>query len=170
MQCHVDGGESVGCVGAVEVDTAEGFLDNGGTGVGQPRITTIGVGFVVQPVPQSTDDVGALLVSCPRVHRPRHYQRYARFVDQHGVGFVDDGYLRFRLHQVVGGSRQPVAQYVEADFADGAVAYFGAVGLLSVRYRQCWCDPAHGHSQQFVHVLHSLGVTTDQVVVDGDDV
>lgn len=59
-------------------------------------------------------------------------QRGARFVNQDGVHFIDNGKIQFALHFVVLVGYHIVAQVVEAEFVVRAVGNVGSVGVLTV--------------------------------------
>jgi hypothetical protein len=54
-------------------------------------------------------------------------ERRARFVDQDGIHFVDDGEVVAALHAVFQAELHVVAQVIEAEFVVGAVGDVGAV-------------------------------------------
>ncbi len=59
-------------------------------------------------------------------------QRSARFVNQDGIHFIDNGKIQFALHFVVLVGNHIVAQVVEAEFIIGAVGDIGGIGVLTV--------------------------------------
>ena len=97
-------------------------------------------------------------------------QRSARFVDQDGVHFVDDGELVAALDAIVQVVLHVVAQVVEAEFVVGAVGDVGGVGGAALHVVQIVDDHADGQAQHVVNGAHPFGVAAGQVVVDGDDV
>ncbi|MNY08235.1 hypothetical protein D3C86_1410780 [compost metagenome] len=102
--------------------------------------------------------------------RTRDDQRRARFVDQDGVDFIDDGEVVAALHHLATVIDQVVAQIVEAEFVVGAVGDVGVVGRLTLALRQTVDDDADLEAQEAIDAAHGLGVAARQIVVDGDDV
>ena len=97
-------------------------------------------------------------------------ERRARFVDQDGVHFVDDGEVMAALHAVLDAELHVVAQIVEAELVVGAVGDVAAVALLALLVVQIVHDDADRHAQALVDAAHPFGVALGQVVVDRDDV
>ena len=63
-------------------------------------------------------------------------QRRARFVDEDGVDFVDDGEMMAALHAIGEIVLHVVAEIVEAEFVVGAVGDVRAVGGAALRRRR----------------------------------
>ena len=98
------------------------------------------------------------------------HQRDQRLVDQHRVGFVDQGDVRVGRHQVVDIGHQLIAQHVEADLVDrrvGDIALVCRATLLGGRFAG---HPADGDAQRLQQRTHPFGVAAGQIVVDGHDV
>src|SRR5712691_3317867 len=101
----------------------------------------------------------------------RDDERGARFVDQDVINLVNDGVVQVALHKLVERVDHVFAQVVKAKFVVGAIGNISVVGgspLGSERF-----DSVHNHTdgqpQKLVDLSHPFGITTRQVVVDGDD-
>ena len=97
-------------------------------------------------------------------------QRGARFVDQDGIHFVDDGEVMAALHAVLDAELHVVAEVVEAELVVGAVGDVAVVIFLALVIVEVVDDDADGQAEPLVDAAHPLGVAMGQVVVDGDDV
>ena len=97
-------------------------------------------------------------------------ERGARFVDEDGVDFVDDGVVVAALHAVLDFELHVVAQVVEAELVVGAVGDVGGVGGAALVVVEVVDDDADGEAEELVDLAHPLGVALGQVVVDGDHV
>ena len=97
-------------------------------------------------------------------------QRGARFVDQDGIDFVDDGEVVRALHAILDAELHVVAQVIEAELVVGAVSDVGAVGVFALLIVEIVNDDADRHAEELVEAAHPLGVAFGQVIVDGDDV
>ena len=75
--------------------------------------------------------------------RPGDDQRRARFVDQDGIHFVDDGEVMLALDAVLQPEFHVVAQVIETEFVICAVSDIAGVGRGVVRRR-----PGHGQSRR----------------------
>ena len=102
--------------------------------------------------------------------RPGNNQRGARFVDEDGVDFVDDGEVVAALHTVGQVVLHIVAQVVEAKFVVGAVGDVRAVGGAALLVVEVVHDDADGQSQRLVERAHPFRVAPGQVIVHRDDV
>ena len=96
-------------------------------------------------------------------------QRRARFVNQNGVHFVDNGEVERTLHHFVNGILHVVAQIVKAEFVVRAVSDVASVSFAAFLVRQSVDDSADGHAQKAVNLSHPVGVAFCQIVVDGND-
>ena len=74
------------------------------------------------------------------------------------------------LRLVLERERHVVAQIVKTEFVVGAVGDVGGVGGALFLLRLTRDHHPHAHAQKIVEPPHPLGVTTGQVVVDGDHV
>jgi len=97
-------------------------------------------------------------------------QRRARFVDQNGVHFVNDGVVIFALHAVGDAELHVVAQVIEAEFVVGPVRNIGVVGFLTLVVVQVVNNHAHLHAERPVDAPHPFRIALRQVIVDGDHV
>ena len=126
----------------VQIDAAERLFDLARAGIGQVHVAAVGVGVVVGVRVQLADQPDDLQPRRLAVAGAGQHQRHQRLVDQHRVGFVDQGHVRVGRHQVVDVGHQLIAQHVEADLVDrgvGDVAVVGRAALLAGRLRG---DPA----------------------------
>ncbi len=97
-------------------------------------------------------------------------QRRARFVDEDGVDFVDDGEGQLALHAIVETEGEVVAQVVEAEFVVGAVGDVAGIGGALFGRVLLVPDDAHGEPEEAVDGSHPVRVALRQVLVDRDDV
>ena len=103
------------------------------------------------------------------VERAGNDQRRARFVDQDGVDFVDDGVGVPALHHVLEPVLHVVAQIVEAQLVVGAVGDVAVVFLLALLVVEAVHDDADRQAEELVDLAHPFGVALGEIVVDGDD-
>lgn len=97
-------------------------------------------------------------------------QRHTRFVDEHGVGFVDDDDIAFG-HPLIGIlGEEPVAEHIESDLGHRSVDDLGAVGLTAFVVGLRTGDRGRLHTEEVEQRLHPVAVTDGEVVVDADDV
>ena len=171
VQRDVDLGEcGADVLFGVEIDSAELLFDSGSPGLGQMHVAAIGVGVVMHAGLQRADQPDDLQPRLLAVAGSGQHQRDQRLVDQHRVGFVDQGDVRVGRHQVVDIGHQLIAQHVEADLVDrrvGDVALVCRATLLGARFTG---HPADGDAQRLQQRTHPLGVAAGQIVVDGHDV
>ena len=97
-------------------------------------------------------------------------QRGARFVDEDGVDFVDDGELVPALDALRQVILHVVAQVVETEFVVGAVGEVSAVGGVALLVVEIVDDHADGKAQAAIERAHPFRVAAREVVVHGDDV
>ncbi len=97
-------------------------------------------------------------------------KRRARFVDQDGIDFVDDGVMVPALNAIVDAELHVVAEIVESVLVVGSVGDVAVVADLPLLVVEVMHDHADGQSQEFVNAAHPFGVALGQVVVDGDHV
>src|SRR5258708_23159644 len=97
-------------------------------------------------------------------------ERGARFVDQDGVDFIDDGEMMAALHTVREVVLHVVAQIIEAKLIVGAVGDVGSVGRAALLVVQVVHYHADRETQRAIQRAHPLRVTASQVVVYSDDV
>src|SRR5580658_2951777 len=95
---------------------------------------------------------------------PGNNQRRARFINQDGVHFVDDGELVAALHAIVDVELHVVAQIVEAVLVIGAVGDVAGVAGAAFVVIQFMHDNADGHAQEFIDAAHPFGVAFGQIV------
>ena len=92
-------------------------------------------------------------------------ERGARLVDQNGIHFVDNGKIKFPLHERLETRRHIVAQIIEAKLVVRSVGDVRRVGrfffvaILSVNHH------ARRQSQKVIEPSHPLAVTLGEVVV-----
>ncbi len=96
---------------------------------------------------------------------PGNDQRRARFIDQDGVNFVDDGEVQPALEAILGVCRHIVAQIIETEFVVGTVSDVGVIGDLFVRMFHAGQDDANRQPKEFVQPAHPFGVACRQVIV-----
>ena len=101
---------------------------------------------------------------------PGNNQRRARFVDQNGVYFVDDGEVMAALHAIVDAELHVVAQIVEAVLVIGAVGDVAGIARAPLLVIEIMHDDPHRHPQELVDAAHPFGVAFGKVVVHGDHV
>ena len=97
-------------------------------------------------------------------------QRRARFIDQDGIDFVDDGIDEAALHFFRRMEDHVVAQVVEAEFVVGAVGDVRRIGRLLEVVAHLRHIDADGQAQEAVDPAHPVGIALGKVIVDGDDV
>ena len=95
-------------------------------------------------------------------------ERGARFVDQDGIDFVDDGVVVPALHAILDAELHVVAQIIEAELVVGAVGDVARVGDFALHVVEVVHDYADGQSEELVDAAHPLGIALGEVVVDGD--
>src|SRR5258708_3815958 len=94
----------------------------------------------------------------------------ARFVDQDGIDFIDDGEVMAALHAVSEIVLHVVAKVVEAEFVVGAVSDVGPVGGATLLVIEVVHDYADGEAEGAIERAHPFGVAAGEVIVYGDDV
>src|SRR5580658_1907685 len=99
---------------------------------------------------------------------PGNNQRRARFVNQDGIHFVDNGEVVAALHAIVDVELHVVAQIIEAVLVIGSVGDVAGVTGAAFFVIQLMDDDANGHAQKLVDAAHPFGVALGQIVVDGD--
>ena len=97
-------------------------------------------------------------------------ERCARFVNQDGVDFVNDGEVKATLHAVFGFVHHVVAQIIKTKFVVGTVRDVGVVGGLFFFARELGQVDAHAHAQEVVKLAHPLRIAAGQIIVDRDHV
>src|SRR5215469_7247836 len=97
------------------------------------------------------------------------YQRNARFIDQNGIGLVDDGGREGTLDLIGEIERQTVAQKVEADLVGRGVQYIAGIGGTALGRVHALLEMSDAEAEKAVEISHPDGVTTRQVVVRGHD-
>ena len=159
--------------GVVEVADLEPGLDLVHAGVGEGHGAGLLIHRVVQLALQKrhhavNDNVLLDVVA----GRPADDEGRARLVDEDGVDLVHDGEVVPALHIVLDAELHVVAEVVEAELVVRAVGDVRCV-------RRTFCsgvvalsgeDLAVGEPEEVVDSTHPVGVTTSEVVVDGDDV
>ncbi len=106
----------------------------------------------------------------PIIGRAGDDQRRARFVDQDGVDFVDDGKMVFALGHLVQRVFHIVAQIVESELVVRAVGNVRRVGLAALLVGNAMNNDAGRHAKEAIDLAHPLGVALGEIVVDRDDV
>ncbi len=94
----------------------------------------------------------------------------ARFVDEDGVHFIDDGERQAALHTIVEAEREVVAQVVETEFVVGAVGDVAAVRRALLVRILLVLDDTDREAEEAVDRTHPVRVALCQVFVHGDDV
>ena len=103
------------------------------------------------------------------LHRAGNDQRRARLIDQDRVNLVNDTEEVVALHLVfLAAGHTIVAQVVEAKLRSGAVRDITFILLTTNLWRLAILDTANGEAEHAEQVAHPLGVTTREVVIDGD--
>ena len=103
------------------------------------------------------------------LHRAGNDQRRARLIDQDRVNLVNDTEEVVALHLVfLATGHTIVAQVVEAKLRSGAVRDVTLILLATNLWRLAILDTANGETEHAEQVAHPLGVTTREVVIDGD--
>ncbi len=97
-------------------------------------------------------------------------ERRARFVNQDGVNFVDDGELVAALHAMRQVVLHVVAQIVEAVLVVRAVSDVGTVRCPALRVVEIVHNDADRHAEAAIERAHPFRVAAREVVVHGDDV
>ena len=150
----------------IKVAAAQRRLGSSGAMRGQVDVAGVFVGRVV----------GARL-KLPREHGhamrqvlgggggARDHQGNARFVDQDGIGFVDQREVEVALDQIGRIVTQMVAQQIEADFVGGGVGDVGVVGAPPVIKGHVLGHVRHRKPQQPVHSAHPFRIAPGQVII-----
>jgi hypothetical protein len=154
----------------VDVDAAERLLELAGSLVGEVDVAAVCVGVVVLDGDELADEPDDLQPRRLAMGGARQHEWHQRLVDQHRVGFVDEGDVGVGRHQVVDVGDQLVAQHVEADFVDRRVGHVASVGGAAFVGGRLGGDPADGQTHCLKQRAHPLGVAAGQVVVHRDDV
>ena len=138
---------------------------------GERRRAMLFVEGVVDVLNQLRNDFVDLVVLVGGLFgRTGNDQRSARFVDEDGVDFVDDGEVVAALDAIREVVLHVVAQIVEAEFVVGAVGDVGGVGGAALNVVEIVDDDADDEAEGAVERAHPFGVAAGEVVVDGDDV
>ncbi|MFK4608031.1 hypothetical protein ABIF57_007483 [Bradyrhizobium diazoefficiens] len=139
-------------------------------GFGERHRALLLVDVVVGLVELGQEAVDGVVEVGAVVERAGDDQRRARFVDQDGVDFVDDGEEVRPLDHVLEPVLHVVAQIVEAVFVVGAVGDVAGIGRLALGIVETVDDHARGHAEEAVDLAHPAGVAAGEIIVDGDDV
>jgi len=97
-------------------------------------------------------------------------ERRARFVDEDGIDFIDDGEVVSALHAVLNVELHVVAQVIEAELVVRAVGDVAVVVHLAFAVVEIVYDNADRQTQKAVNAAHPVGIAMGEVVVYGDDV
>ena len=101
---------------------------------------------------------------------PADDQRCARFIDQDGVHFIDDGVAKAALHTVRHLVHHVVAQIIKAEFVICTIRNVGTVcGLFFLPWHLRQIH-AYNQSQEVVQPSHPQCVTTGKIIIYGHDV
>ncbi len=100
----------------------------------------------------------------------RNDQRRARFVNENGINFVDDGEIEIALDIIFQTEFHVVAQIVETELVVSAVSDIGAVGFAALLFVEIVNDVAHGQAEEAMDAAHPFRIAARQVIVYRYDV
>ena len=180
---HVATEEGGGVQGAVErlqerlvlrrVEAASGERGFGGRGAAlrQKDVPPLGVGLVVEAGSQAADEPGHASGFPGRpLLRPGDDERDPRFVDEDGIGLVDEGGMERPMNPVPRRPGDPVAEKIEARFLGRRVRDVGGIGRPFVRAGQALPSATHAEPEAAIHGSHPGRVAAGEVIVEGQDV
>lgn len=157
-------------LGIEEVVDGEGFLDELDTMIGQGAGLLFDVDGIISVFSQSLD--GSV---CRDIRGGRdagtagNDKRSTGFVDEDGVGLVDDGVMETPEDAILDRLGHVVSQIVEAELGVGGVgdvAFEGILFFFGVLFPEVDAD---GQTEEAVDVAHPLCVSFGEIFVDGDD-
>src|SRR5579859_1197464 len=96
-------------------------------------------------------------------------QRSARFIDENGIHFVNNGELVAGLDALREVVLHVVAEIVETELVVRAVSEIGAVSCFALLVVQIVDDHSDGKPEAPIEGAHPLGVAAGQVIVHGDE-
>ena len=161
----------LGIFRVVDVGDAERGFDALGALVGQADGLFLLFNLEVNVALERADDRVHSRVEVGRfVARAGDNQRGARFVNQDGVHFVDDGEVVAALHQLALADDHVVAQVVEAQLVVRAVGDVAGIGGAALGAVQIVDNQADAQPHEAVDFAHPFAVAARQIVVDGHDV
>ena len=167
----VELGEPCVVVGVVEAAARELRLGARNPGVGQLDIASVAAGLVVHARLQLPHEPGHVFCGGTfAIHPAGDDQRHTRFVDEQGVGLVDEREVKRPVHQILDARGEEIAEVIEAGFLGGHVRDVGEVRPPARVRRHALLDEGHLEAEPRIERPHPLGVPARQVVVDREHV
>ncbi len=167
----VDRGQELFVPGSEEVAAAEDGLDAADARVGREDVGVLGVRLEVAAPLEVPDDGGQPRdVEAGRAGGPGDDERDPGFVDEDGVGLIDEGHGERPVDEFAGLVGQPVPQVIEAGLLGGGVRDIAGIGGLLGGLVQALLDGADGQAEEAVGRAHPGRVAAGQVIVEGQHV
>ena len=129
VESEIDGGERLGIL-SEEFDV-ELFLDPVDSGIGERDGMAVGADLVVGARAEPGYECGDRGVGVLDTGRAGEDQRHTRFVDEHGIGLIDDDDIAFGNPLIGILGEEPVPEDIESDLGHRGVDDLGAVGFTA---------------------------------------
>src|SRR5690606_654159 len=100
------------------------------------------------------------------LRRAGNNERRARFVDQDGIHFVNDGIVERPLDHILQRVFHIVAQIIKAIFIVGAVGNVSLINGTAFLVFLIVLNAADRKAKRFIHLAHPFRVAAGEVIVD----
>ena len=92
-------------------------------------------------------------------------QRRARFIDEDGIHFIDNGEGMTALHHLREVIFHIVAQIIKTKFIVGAIGNVGRIGLAALFIIKAMHNDTYGQAQETIDLAHPLRVAAGEIII-----